>query len=96
VQKDDILNFLASRKAEFENKYTVTKLGLFGSYARGEATEQSDIDIVVSMQKPDAFLLLGLKEELEESLKTHVDIIRYREKMNEYLKNRIEKEAVYV
>jgi len=96
MQKEDILKFLASHKEEFKDKYTVTKLGLFGSHARGEATEQSDIDIVVSMQKPDAFLLIGLKDEIEESLKTHVDIIRLREKMNEYLKNRIEKEAVYV
>ena len=96
MQKEDILKFLASRKEEFRDRYTVTKLGLFGSHARGEATEQSDIDIVVSMQKPDAFLLIGLKDEIEESLKTHVDIIRLRERMNEHLKNRIEKEAVYV
>ncbi len=96
MQKEDILNVLSSRKSEFRDKYTVTRLGLFGSYARGEATKQSDVDIVVSMQKPDAFLLLGLKSELEELFKTHVDIIRLRDKMNEYLKNRIEKEAVYV
>jgi uncharacterized protein len=96
VQKEDILKFLASHKEEFKDRYTITKLGLFGSHARDEATEKSDIDIVVSMQKPDAFLLLGFKDELEESFKTHVDIVRIRDKMNEYLKNRINKEAVYV
>ena len=96
MQREDILRFLATHKDAFRDRYTVTELGLFGSYARGEATEQSDIDIVVTLQKPDAFLLLGLKDELEESFNTHVDIIRYRDRMNKYLKNRIEKEAVYV
>ena len=40
-----ILNFLRSHKEEFRQKFGITKLGLFGSYARGEATKDSDIDI---------------------------------------------------
>ena len=40
--------------------------------------------------------LVGIKQDLEEVFKRHVDIVRYRDKMNPFLRKRIEKEAVYV
>jgi len=42
------------------------------------------------------FNLIGIKQELEEQLRMPIDIVRYRKKMNPFLKRRIEKEAVYV
>jgi len=59
-------------------------------------TESSDIDIVVELGTPDIFLLIGIKQELEEQLHCPVDIVRYRKKMNAFLKNRIDQEALYV
>ena len=47
MTKRFILNFLSSHNAELAQKYGVTKIGLFGSYARGEEREDSDIDIAV-------------------------------------------------
>mgnify|MGYP003990387869 CR=1 FL=1 len=97
---------MASRKAVLEtlnrfkdvyfDKYGVTALGVFGSTARDEASNDSDIDIVVKMKKPDLFYMVHIKEELQEVYHSKVDIIRYREKMNPYLKKRIDNEAVYV
>ncbi|MGB9596679.1 MAG: nucleotidyltransferase family protein [Candidatus Poribacteria bacterium] len=42
-----ILSFLKENKETFEREFHITKIGLFGSYARGEATEESDIDLLV-------------------------------------------------
>ena len=58
--------------------------------------ESSDIDVVVELGTPDMFFLIGIKQELEEQLHCPVDIVRYREKMNTFLKSRIDQEALYV
>ena len=88
-----ILNRFKERSAE---KYNITRLGIFGSLARGTDTVKSDVDVVVELSKPEFFALIGIKQDLEEELKQHVDIVRYREKMNPFLKKRIDSEAVYV
>ncbi len=95
MNKDIILNYLKKHKNEFMEKYNVEKIGPFGSYARGEAREDSDIDIFVRM-KPDLFTMVELKEQIERDLQKKVDIIRLREKMNEALKRRILKDRIYV
>ena len=58
--------------------------------------EQSDIDVVVELETQDLFDLIAIKLDLEEQLSQQVDIVSYRDKMNNFLKLRIEKEAVYV
>ncbi|MEA1934890.1 MAG: nucleotidyltransferase domain-containing protein [Thermodesulfobacteriota bacterium] len=93
---DKVLGILKKRKAEFEAAYGVTAIGIFGSLARGEAMTGSDVDVVVKMTKPDLFFMVHIKEELEDDYKTKVDIVHYREKMNAFLKKRIDQEAVYV
>jgi len=93
---DSALEILRKNKTEFEKKYGITEIGVFGSVARGDAEEGSDVDVVVKMKKPDLFYMVHIKEELEAEYKTGVDIIHYREKMNEFLKRRIDRDAVYV
>jgi len=96
LKREDILSFLLAHKTEFEQKFTVERIGLFGSYARGEAFGESDIDIVVELRKPDLFHLIGIKQAVEEEFGCKVDVVRLRDKMNETLKHRIAQEAVYV
>lgn len=96
MEKVDILKFLTDHKSEFEDKFGVTKIGLFGSFAKGENREESDIDIVVELEKPDLLTLVGIKQTIEEQLNRKVDIVRYRKRMNQYLKERIDSEATYV
>ena len=96
MTKEDILVFLRAHKDELYQKYSVTKLGLFGSYAKGNATHESDVDVVVQLAKPNLLALSALQQELQESLKIHVDVIRLRETMNPFLKDQISQEAIYV
>ena len=96
MSREEILKILKAFKEKSAEKYGITTLGLFGSTARDENQENSDIDVVVRLKKQDLFNMIGIKQDLEETLHTHVDVISYREQMNAFLKNRIDKEALYV
>lgn len=91
----DILKQLQQIQARLHERYGVTRIGIFGSIARGEATPNSDIDIVVHMT-PDLLQRVRLKAELESLFGRSVDVIRYRPSMNPYLKSRIDEDARYV
>jgi hypothetical protein len=94
--REQLLDFLRSRKTSFAAEFSVTRLGIFGSYARGEARDDSDIDIVVELEKPDLFALIGIKQAVEEAFGARVDVVRLRERMNEVLRRRIDRDAIYV
>ncbi len=96
MQTNKIVDYLINHKQEMYDKYSVTKLGLFGSRARGGTHLNSDIDIVVELENPDIFALIGIKQQLEEQFHTRVDIVRLRNRMNPSLRARIEKDAIYV
>ena len=95
-QKSRVLSTLKEITPVLLEKYGVTRIGIFGSVARDDASEESDVDIVYEMRRPNLFTVVHLKEELENVLHCTVDLVRYREKMNPYLKKRIEKDGVYV
>ena len=94
--REAILKELRNVKHDFEKRYGVTKLGIFGSLARNEIREDSDVDVVLEMREPDLFYMVHIKEDLEDRLKRPVDVIRYRKMMNQRLKARIDREAIYV
>jgi len=96
MNRDEILLLLHRYKEKNRKKYKIINIGLFGSGSRRTMSEQSDIDIVVELEDPDMFNLISIKQDLEEELNKAVDIVRYREKMNAFLKTKIEKEAIYV
>lgn len=75
MNKQEIIEFLISHKRELYEKYGVTRIGLFGSYARDEAKEGSDIDIAVEIESKNKYRsFFGLKRHLEESLNNKVDL----------------------
>ena len=94
LNREYILNELRALKSELRDRYQVSKIGIFGSVARNEATKDSDIDIVVEME-PNILKRIGLKQELEKIFNCEVDVIRYRDRMNPYLKSQIEQDAIY-
>ena len=96
MEKDEIIHALRNFIALNREKYEIIRLGVFGSAARDDMNEESDIDVVVELGKPDLFYLVGIKQDLEEKFRRRVDIVRYRDTMNGFLKKRIDKEAVYV
>ena len=96
MERELAINLLKSFKEINQQKYGIEALGMFGSTARDEAKPTSDVDVCIKTQKADLFALVHIKQELEELLSTSIDIVRVRDKMNPFLKNRIEKEAIYV
>jgi uncharacterized protein len=74
------------------DRNSVTRAALFGSFARGEGTEDSDIDLLVEFEKGKSLLdLVGLKIELEEALGRKIDVVTYNS-INPLLKDSILKE----
>ena len=96
MERDEIIQTLRGFVEINRDKYEIIRIGVFGSAARDNMNEQSDIDVVVELGKPDLFYLVGIKQDLEEKFQKPVDIVRYRDRMNAFLKKRIDKEAVYV
>lgn len=96
MTQKDIIRILQNYKKEFANQYNILTIGIFGSVARDEAGDESDVDIVVRISEPDFFILAGIKDDLEDRLNKSVDIVSYRDSMNPFLKRRIDSEAVYV
>ncbi len=95
MTKQEILHYLSTNKKEFQKKYEVEEIALFGSFARDEARDDSDIDIFVKM-KPDLFKLVELKQKIEEDLQKKVDIIRKHKHIKPFFLEMIQKDITYV
>jgi hypothetical protein len=96
MYSNQVINIISNFKAENPNRYGIKKIGVLGSGVQKSSGLTGDVDIVVDLEKPDMFNLIGIKQELEELLDSHVDIVRYRKNMNKYLKSRIDQDAVYI
>ena len=94
IDKTNILNYLKEHYSEFKNKYSVEQIGLFGSYARDEASENSDIDINVKM-KPSLFNMVAIKEHIENDLNRKVDIMIEHKNIKPILLKMIQKDLIY-
>ena len=96
MEKKEIIKIINNYNKQYAEQYGIVTIGIFGSAARDEADEDSDVDVVVQIVEPDLFMLVGIKNDLEKRLLRPVDIVTYRENMNPFLKKRIDQEAVYV
>ena len=77
-------------------KHHAKKIEIFGSYARGEQKETSDLDVIVEFEKRKSLLeLVGIEQELEDALGIKVDLLT-RASISPYLIERIEKESKVV
>jgi predicted nucleotidyltransferase len=98
MQKQDILNYLKSNQEYYHNQFGVQFIGLFGSFARDEANENSDIDILYKIEKDkklSMFKYLKLTKQLEENLHKKIDLVR-DETLKPQLKSYIQKDINYV
>ena len=75
------------------SKYSITRMGIFGSVARGEQTEDSDVDVYLETSQPNMFALVHIKEDLQSLFGCNVDIVRLRDHMDSFLRNRIDKDT---
>lgn len=77
------------------NKYGITNINLFGSYARGDATSNSDVDIYCDKGNIRTLIDQGmLEEELEKALNKKVDILFVTSELDEYFKNQIMEDMI--
>ncbi|HHD77327.1 MAG TPA: hypothetical protein ENK93_02015 [Campylobacteraceae bacterium] len=95
IQLDEIMTQLQKHKEILHDRYSVKKIGVFGSYARGTATSESDIDFYVIFEEKTVDNITGLWIYLEELFQRKVDLIHYHQRLREGLKREIEKEIVY-
>ena len=91
----EIKDTLKSNKMRLTEKYGLSLMAIFGSYGRGQQTENSDIDILVDFKKPIGVEFIDLANELEILLKTKVDLVSKNGVRPHYLKQ-IEQELTYV
>ena len=96
LTREDVLKILHDSKDRLAEKYGVTKLGLFGSFARNEATEESDVDVCFDTAQTEPFIATHLKEEFEVILNRSVDIIQPHRFMRALFLKRLEQEVIYV
>ncbi len=92
----EIIAVLREYKKQFAPKYGITAMGVFGSVARDETREDSDVDIVIKIEPPNLITISRIRIEIEEAIHKHVDILHYRKEMNKLLKEKIDSEVVYV
>jgi len=94
LTKEEILNFLRENKKFFKESFDVDNIILFGSYARDEATTESDIDILIESKTKSFKKSYKLKVFLEENLKREVDVI-YFDSVHPFIMRFIKEELIY-
>lgn len=92
--KDDILEFLRENKDFLKKEFFVDKIMLYGSYARGEETAESDVDVLIQSKVKSFDKQYRLKVFLEKSLKRKVDVVYY-DSVHPFLMQFIEKDIIY-
>jgi len=95
MTREDILNVIRANRSLIEEKFSVKNIGLFGSYAKGTATQESDIDFYVVFRKKTLDNMTGLWIFLEEAFGKKVDMLHSHPGLREGLKTQIEREVIY-
>ncbi len=92
----EIKEKLKNMQPELHEKYGVLKIGVFGSFSRGEEVGDSDIDILVEFDKDiDIFEYIDLRDFLSENLSRKVDLVT-KDAIKPLIKDDIMKEVIYI
>ena len=92
--KEEYLADLRLFKEKFAAKYGIRSIGIFGSVARGEHRDDSDLDVFVELEEPDFYTMHDIRDALQQICGCKVDLLRLREGLRELLIKRIEKDAL--
>ena len=96
MSRKECIDILKTCSETLRREYGITSLRLFGSTAREEQKDGSDVDVFVETLTPNPFLLMEAKEYLEKSTGRSVDVIRNHCNLNPRLKKRIERDGVTI
>lgn len=75
LTKEEIFRKIREQSAYLKKEYGLSKIALFGSHQRGTATEQSDLDFIIELEKPLGFKIVRLVDFLEDLFGKKVDIL---------------------
>ena len=92
---EEFIELIASHEEELRTKFGITSMRLFGSVARGEHHEGSDVDIYVTMP-PKFFIFIEAAQYLEQLLGCHVDLISDHKNLRPFFKQQIEKDGINI
>lgn len=92
----EVLKVLRKFKEDNSEKYGIEKLGLFGSYSRGDQSPDSDVDVCVLLNAPNYMSRAAIKDDLEAMLDRDVDVISLSAKMDPVFKSNILNDVIYV
>jgi predicted nucleotidyltransferase len=94
TERDEIIAILRAALPELRQRWPIRSLALFGSMVRGEATSESDVDLLVEFNEPVAlFSFFALEQELERLVHRHVDLVS-RPSLKPFIGQRILAEAL--
>jgi predicted nucleotidyltransferase len=93
---NEYIRLLHDYKRQHAAEYGIERLGIFGSVARGEQTDDSDVDVYYEGPAMGLSGNVRLLEDLERLFGTHVDIIRKHKYLKSEFVNRLEKDLIYV
>ncbi|MCC5617824.1 nucleotidyltransferase family protein [Nostoc sp. CHAB 5836] len=93
---DELRQVLSLQKQSLCEIYQITEIGIFGSYARGEQTEASDIDILVDYETAPTFIMLvELRDYLSQLFGLKVDIVT-KNGLKPRIRDRVLSDAIYI
>ncbi len=95
MELKDILSILKQHKSILSEKFSVKEIGVFGSYAKGISTDQSDIDFYVVFQDKTVDNITGLWIYLENLYDKKIDLLHHHKRLRDSLKREIEKDIIY-
>ena len=95
ITKTDILSKLRELKPELTKNYAVKEIGLFGSFADNSNSEESDIDILVELERPIGWKIFTLEIYLEKIFGRKIDLVT-KNALKEQIRDNILKQVKYV
>jgi uncharacterized protein len=93
--RDEVLSTLRAARRDLQARYPINRMALFGSYARGEQREDSDIDILIDVDPSIGMRFVTLADELESLLSSRVELVTSRA-VNPKIRDLIEAECIEV
>lgn len=95
MTKQEVLNYLSSHKEKFQKDFGINKIGLFGSFARDQATQKSDIDLVIEMNPKSLERRIAFKKQIESDLNRSLDV-GYMSTLRSFIAKEVAKDIIYV
>jgi len=95
ITRNQIIRILKAEKSFLNKEFGVTRIGIFGSFAKGKESDESDIDFIVEMKQARFDHLAGLQIYLEKKFSRKIEIVRKGKNVSGRFAIRLENEAIY-